>query len=113
VDVINTEADWSAACPSSHLGICVIGFLNAPSDSSAADAHTLDAASLDTLTNVMKVMQKETPVFQFLAGNIACLGDFGSKFGVDPFNTPSIAIYSPSKDRYAPYRGAFTEVCIT
>lgn len=108
--MLNAEADWSTSCPSSLMGICVVGFLNAPSDATAQDAYVIDTAALSTLTSVMTAMQKDTPVFQFMAGNIACLSEFGRQFGVDPFNTPSIAIYSPSKNRYALYRGAFTEV---
>lgn len=110
VDIINSEADWNAACPDSMMRICVVGFLNAPSDAAAADAYSMDAMALSILTDVMISTQKDSPAFHFVAGNIACLSAFGSQFGVDPFNTPGIAIYSPGKGRYAVYRGSFAEV---
>lgn len=110
VDVINSQADWSASCPSSMLGICVIGFLNAPASASQKESFSIDPAQMETLTSAMQLVQKDTPVFHFAAGNIACLSEFGQQFGVDPFNTPSIVIYSPGKDRFAVHKGSFNEV---
>lgn len=110
IDIISSEADWNNACPDSMLGICVIGFLNAPADARPEDAYLIDKTLLSTLTNVMTAVQKDSPVFHFVAANIACLSDFGSSFTVDPFNTPVIAIYSPGKGRFALNRGSFSEV---
>lgn len=110
IDLINSEADWQASCADSRLGICVMGFLNAPADAGANGAFSIDTGSLSTLTDVMLSMQKQSSAYHFAAGSIACLADFGAEFGVDPFNTPTIAIYSPSKGRYAVFRGSFAEV---
>ena len=113
VSIISSDKVWSSECGPSFKGICAVAFLDAPADAPASGSYSVDPHGVAVLENVMKNISKETGnTFRFFAANIACLGDFAKAFGVDPFNIPTIAIYSPVKQRYAVMKGSYNMLSV-
>ena len=109
--VVSSEKAWNDLCAADYKGICVIAFLNAPPGASSSDGYSLDTAAIAVAQDVLKNMSKTAGgTFRFLVGNIACLGDFAQALGVDPFNVPTVAVYSPSKSRHAVFKGSYNSV---
>jgi hypothetical protein len=100
---LNSAAAWERECSSDFKGICVVGFVG----EDAATGSVVDAASKEVLAGAMK---NTSATFKFFVGGISCLTEFAGKFGVDPFNTPAVAIYSPVKERSAVMKGSFNSV---
>jgi hypothetical protein len=109
--VVSSEKAWNDLCPPDYKGICVVAFLSAPAGASSSEAYSLDHASVAVAQDVLKNMSKTSGgTFRFLVGNIACLGTFAQDLGVDPFNVPTVAVYSPSKSRHAVFKGSYNSV---
>lgn len=81
-------------------GLCVLGFFNTQSVQSNAIA-TLDRVAVKTAEN------GQSSLYQFMWVNSDCQINFASYFDVEVMNTPTIAVYSPKKERFATKIGIF------
>ncbi|CAI5719234.1 unnamed protein product [Hyaloperonospora brassicae] len=92
--------------------ICVIGFLEDHVDT-VADPESRLAKWWMTLAHVAAQSAQRREPFQFVWMNGKCQKEFAEAFGVGLFQMPTLAVYAPSKQRYATKVGAFDEESAT
>ncbi|KAI9918682.1 hypothetical protein PsorP6_011980 [Peronosclerospora sorghi] len=88
--------------------ICVIGFFEDHLDT-LHDPESRLAKAWTTLAHVASRSKQKQEPFSFMWVNGKCQKDFAEAFGVGLFQMPTVAVYSPSKQRYATNFGLFDE----
>jgi len=96
---VTSEAEWQEHCGSSFRGICAIGMSNGADDS----------ATIGILRDIMTSLGKAGAAFKFLLVDGKCFQEFALRFDVSYDNLPAAVAYSPSKSRYANFKGNFLE----
>ena len=97
--VLETEDDWSSQCGDNYRGICAIGFV--PSGPQGESARQVFAQVLESLSVVSAL--------KFLVIDAGCQREFAETFFIQGSDLPTITAYSPSKSRYANFRGSFSQ----
>ncbi|KAG3110958.1 hypothetical protein PI124_g1256 [Phytophthora idaei] len=88
--------------------ICAIGFFENHLNT-LSDPESRLAKWWTTFAYVAAQSKKNTEPFHFMWVNGKCQKDFAEAFGVGLFQMPTLAVYSPSKQRYATNVGLFGE----
>jgi hypothetical protein len=92
--------EWINQCPPEFRGICVIGFY--PTD-------YVDI--VETMNKVRSRVDKNAlKSLKFMVTDINCYPSWSERFGLQENNVPTVVAYSPSKSRYATFKGSFSEV---
>uniref|UniRef100_A0AAV1TZV2 Thioredoxin domain-containing protein n=1 Tax=Peronospora matthiolae TaxID=2874970 RepID=A0AAV1TZV2_9STRA len=105
-----TKENFGDLCGGSK--ICVIGFFEDHLDT-VADPESRLATWWITLAHVAAQSAQRGEPFQFIWMNGKCQKDFAEAFGVGLFQMPTLAVYSPSKQRFATNVGIFDELSAT
>ena len=98
VDTVTSEADWISLCGESFRGICAVAL----TDGVEATENVLSGA----LANIGSA----GAAFKFLSVDGRCQQQFSAAFEVDQNQVPTVVAFSPSKRRFAAYRGAYSSV---
>ena len=98
---VTKEAEWNEHCGTSFRGICAVGLLSSEAESAASASSALNA--------VMADLGRSGAAFRFITVDGECQYGFANRFDVQLENFPALAAYSPSKGRFAIFRGAFKE----
>jgi hypothetical protein len=98
---IETEANWKESCSVDFRGLCAILFVNG-NDTSA------EATSV-TFSNIAGNLGANAAAFQFMIVDAVCQTSFADVFDVQESKLPTVVAYSPSKDRYALMRAAYSD----
>lgn len=88
--------------------ICAIGFFEDHVDT-LSDPESRLAKWWTTFAHVAAQSKQHREPFHFMWVNGKCQKDFAEAFGVGLFQMPTVAVYSPSKQRYATNVGLFDE----
>ncbi|GMF36971.1 unnamed protein product [Phytophthora lilii] len=88
--------------------ICAIGFFEDHVDT-LNDPESRLARWRGTFSRVAAQSKQNREPFHFMWVNGKCQKDFAEAFGVGLFQMPTLAVYSPSKQRYATNVGLFDE----
>ncbi|KAF4141924.1 hypothetical protein GN958_ATG08813 [Phytophthora infestans] len=88
--------------------ICAIGFFEDHLDT-LSDPESRLAKWWTTFAHVAAQSKKNSEPFHFMWVNGKCQKDFAEAFNVGLFQMPTLAVYSPSKQRYATNVGLFDE----
>lgn len=88
--------------------ICAIGFFEDHLDT-LSDPESQLAKRWTTFAHVARQSKQNREPFHFMWVNGKCQKDFAEAFGVGLFQLPTLAVYSPSKQRYATNVGLFDE----
>ncbi|KAG1703391.1 hypothetical protein DVH05_007339 [Phytophthora capsici] len=88
--------------------ICAIGFFEDHIDT-LKDTESRLAKWWKTFAHVAVQSKNNREPFHFMWINGKCQKDFAEAFGVGLFQMPTLAVYSPSKQRYATNVGLFDE----
>ncbi|KAL8003297.1 putative Thioredoxin-like superfamily [Plasmopara halstedii] len=88
--------------------ICAIGFFEDHVDT-ISDTESRLAKWLVTFAHVAAQSKQNKEPFHFMWVNGKCQKAFAEAFGVGLFQMPTLAVYSPSKQRYATNVGLFDE----
>ncbi|CAK4652779.1 hypothetical protein LEN26_012687 [Aphanomyces euteiches] len=91
VHAISTTEDFVSACSS----LCVIGLRQGSSDD----------ATVEVVEEVAKKSSKAKNPLQFMHVDAACQPSFASALGAEPWQVPTVAVYSPGKRRYVRHVG--------
>ncbi|KAJ8566554.1 hypothetical protein ON010_g6573 [Phytophthora cinnamomi] len=88
--------------------ICAIGFFEDHVDT-LSDPESRLAKWRTTFAHVAAQSKQHREPFHFMWVNGKCQKDFAEAFGVGLFQMPTVAVYSPAKQRYATNVGLFDE----
>uniref|UniRef100_H3GU45 Thioredoxin domain-containing protein n=1 Tax=Phytophthora ramorum TaxID=164328 RepID=H3GU45_PHYRM len=88
--------------------ICAIGFFEDHLDT-LSDPESRLAKWWTTFARVAAQSKQNREPFHFMWVNGKCQKDFAEAFGVGLFQMPTLAVYSPAKQRYATNVGLFDE----
>jgi hypothetical protein len=88
--------------------ICAIGFFEDHVDT-LSDPESRLSKWWRTLAHVAAQSKQNKEPFRFMWVNGKCQKDFAETFGVGLFQMPTLAVYSPAKQRYATNVGLFDE----
>ena len=94
-----SEADWMEHCGSTYRGICAVGLLK----------NAISSDEVSVLTKTMTDLGRAGAAFKFIAVDASCQFGFASRFDAQLENLPALVAYSPSKGRYALYRGVLKD----
>jgi hypothetical protein len=99
VITVNSNSDWETHCGDKFKGVCAVALTGSDADN---DQNVISSA--------MKLMGSAGAAFKFLAADGDCFQSFSTAFEVDQVHLPTVVAFSPSKLRFATYRGAYTDV---
>ena len=99
--VVANEAEWDEHCGTSFRGICAVGLLPSAAEPAASAVSALNA--------VMADLGRSGAAFRFITVDGECQYGFANRFDLQLEHFPALAAYSPSKGRFAVFRGAFKE----
>ena len=95
---VQSQADWDKHCSEQFKGICALAFTSHPADDSELTAFQAITSQLSTKNAAFRFLRIETP----------CHPTFSAAFDVISSTIlPSLVAYSPSKKRFATYRGPY------
>ena len=95
---IESQADWSKHCSEQFKGICALAFTSHPAEDNELTAFQAITSQLST----------KNAAFRFLRIEAPCQPTFSAAFDVISSTIlPSLVAYSPSKKRFATYRGPY------
>lgn len=98
---IESEANWKESCGNDFRGLCAILFVNG-NDSSAE-------ATSATFSEIAGNLGANAAAFKFMVVDAVCQPSFADVFDVQDNKLPTVVAYSPSKDRYALMRAAYSD----
>ncbi|RLN32272.1 hypothetical protein BBJ28_00012070 [Nothophytophthora sp. Chile5] len=101
-----TKTNMEDLCGGNTL--CAIGFFEDHVDT-LSDPESRLARSWATLAHVAALSKQNREPFQFMWINGKCQKNFAEAFGVGLYQMPTVAVYSPTKRRYATNVGIFDE----
>jgi hypothetical protein len=103
VDLQTTESEeeWKSNCGPEFRGLCAILFVNGKDQSSDG----LGNKFLD----IARAMGANAAAFKFLLIDGACQTTFADSFDIQDSKLPTVVAYSPSKDRYALVKSAYSD----
>ncbi len=98
---VDTEAHWQEHCGAdSFKGICALEFYN----SNALGGHTSGGGAI--IRESLRSLGGTGAAYRLIAVDGFCQKSFAEHFEIETNKLPAIAVYSPSKRRYATFRGA-------
>jgi hypothetical protein len=103
--IINNSAQWNDKCSSTFKGVCAIGFIDIVND--------VENTYVGVMERVMKAFsttEMKRGAVNFLLVDGRCYQSFGSQFDVQPPKLPTVVAYAPSKQRFALFKGSYSEV---
>lgn len=100
--VIKSQDDWELNCGPSTRGLCAVGLFR------NSDFN----ASVDILVDSVMALSSAESVaaYRFVTVVGDCQVAFTESFGLSTSLLPTVIAYSPSKSRYASFKGAFVAV---
>ncbi|GMF21694.1 unnamed protein product [Phytophthora fragariaefolia] len=101
-----TKQNMDNLCGSNK--ICAIGFFEDHVDT-LTDPNSRLTKWWNTLVHVAAQSKQHREPFHFMWINGKCQKQFAEAFGIGLFQMPTVAVYSPSKQRYATNVGLFDE----
>ena len=102
---VKTESDWDRHCGTTFKGICSIGFFDGTeymTDKNFGDQMKIYSKGISAMGSAANA-------FKFLWVNTSCQSAFSDKFDVQETKLPIVIAYSPSKERVANQRTAFSD----
>jgi hypothetical protein len=100
VNVVSNK-DWEAQCGPNFKGICALALTGREGETDAK-----------VMASTLQLIGSAGAAFKFLNVDGHCYQSFASAFEVDQGQLPTFVAFSPSKLRFATFRGAYTAVCI-
>jgi len=105
ITTVNSPSSWEEECSTLFRGICVLSFYP-PSD------HNSYSTELLNTIKKLEASSVATSTFKFLSIDPSCQVAFSDVFGVSSDQVPALVAYSPSKSRYAKFRGQWVAASI-
>lgn len=107
VAVIRSEEDWIKVCSSSGFrGICALELTSAASGPDGTDSNRGGLVLKDSIIG----LGGSGAAFKFMTVDGGCFQSFASAFEVSVSDMPTVVAYSPSKGRFATFKGSYTAV---
>ena len=97
---VTNETEWAQQCGTSFRGICVVGLLRGSKEQAADDGAVLQKGMVE--------LGRAGAAFRFIAVDGICQGAFSTRFEAETDHLPALAAYSPTKGRYALFKGTFS-----
>ena len=95
---IQSQADWDKHCSEQFKGICALAFTSHPAEDN----------ELTAFQAITTQLSNKNAAFRFLRIEAPCQPTFSAAFDVISSTIlPSLVAYSPSKKRFATYRGPY------